>query len=81
VAPVLVKALTMPSPRIRYNAIETLHMIKDPSVVPSLIAVAKEPNEMPKIREHALRVSVRLDPSLAAARDRGDGKRHQSVDP
>jgi HEAT repeat protein len=64
VAPVLVKALTMPSPRVRYNAIETLHMIKDPGVVPSLIAVAKEPNEMPKIREHALRVSVRLDPSL-----------------
>lgn len=65
VSPVLVKALTMPSPRVRYNAIETLHIMKDPSVVPALIAVAKEPNEMPKIREHALRVAVRLDPSLA----------------
>lgn len=64
VTPVLVKALTMPSPRLRYNAIETLHMIKDPGIVPSLIAVAKEPNEMPKIREHALRVAVRLDPLL-----------------
>lgn len=64
VTPVLVKGLTMPSPRLRYNAIETLHMIKDPSIVPALIAVAKEPNEMPKIREHALRVAVRLDPSL-----------------
>ncbi len=65
VSPVLVKALTMPSPRIRYNAIETLHIMKDPSVVPALIAASKEPNEMPKIREHALRVAVRLDPTLA----------------
>jgi len=65
VSPVLVKALTMSSPRVRYNAIETLHIMKDPSVVPALIAVAKDTNEMPKIREHALRVAVRLDPSLA----------------
>ena len=65
VSPVLVKALTMSSPRVRYNAIETLHIMKDPSVVPALITVAKDPNEMPKIREHALRVAVRLDPSLA----------------
>jgi hypothetical protein len=64
VSPIVVKALTMPSPRVRYNAIETLHIMKDPSVVPALIAVAKEPNEMPKIREHALRVAVRLDSSL-----------------
>ena len=28
VVPVLIKALTMPSPRIRYNAIETLSMMK-----------------------------------------------------
>jgi len=65
VSPVLVKALTMSSPRVRYNAIETLHIMKDPSVVPALITVAKDTNEMPKIREHALRVAVRLDSSLA----------------
>ncbi len=65
VVPVLIKALTMANPRIRYNAIETLLLIKDPSAVPSLIAVAKDPNEMPRIREHALRVAVRLDPALA----------------
>lgn len=59
--PILAKALTMPSPRVRYNAIETLLLIKDPSVVPALLQVAKEPNELPRIREHALRVAVRLD--------------------
>lgn len=62
--PVVVKALTMPGPRIRYNAIETLLLIKDPSAVPALIQVAKEPKEVPRIREHALRVAVRLDPAL-----------------
>lgn len=61
--PVLVKALSMPSPRARYNAIETLLMIKDPSVVPALIQSAKEPTEVPRVREHALRVAVRLDPT------------------
>lgn len=65
VVPVLVKALTMPGPRTRYNAIETMMMIKDPGAAPSLIEVAKQPNEMPRIREHALRVGVRLDPSVA----------------
>ncbi|MGH7261226.1 MAG: HEAT repeat domain-containing protein [Nitrospiraceae bacterium] len=65
VVPVLVKALTMSSPRIRYNAIETLLLIKDPSAAPALIPVAKDPNEMPRVREHALRVAVRLDPALA----------------
>lgn len=64
VVPVLVKALTMPGPRLRYNAIETLLMIKDPGAVPALIESAKEPNEMTRVREHALRVAVRLDPSL-----------------
>lgn len=63
VVPVLVKALTMPGPRIRYNAIETLSMLKAASAVPDLLNTAKQPNEMPRIREHALRVSVRLDPS------------------
>jgi len=60
--PVLVKALTMPSPRIRYNAIETLSMIKGVSGVPALLTTAKEPNEIPRVREHALRVAIRLDP-------------------
>jgi len=64
VVPVVIKALTMPGTRIRYNAIETLLLIKDPSAVPALIQVAKEPKEMPRVREHALRVSVRLDPAL-----------------
>lgn len=63
VVPVLVKALTMPGPRIRYNAIETLSILNAASAVPALLDTAKQPNEMPRIREHALRVSVRLDPS------------------
>ena len=61
--PVLVKALTMPSPRIRYNAIETLSMIKGVSGVPALLTTAKETNEIPRVREHALRVAIRLDPA------------------
>ena len=63
--PVLTKALKMPGTRIRYNAIETLLMIKDPGAVPALLDVAMEPNEMPRIREHALRAAVRLDPAAA----------------
>jgi len=63
--PVLVKALTMPGPRIRYNAIETISMLKSVSAVPSLITAAKEPNEIPRVREHALRVAVRIDASKA----------------
>ncbi len=65
VVPVLVQALTMPSPRIRYNAIETLSMMKAISGVPALLATAKEPNEIPRVREHALRVAIRLEPSMA----------------
>jgi hypothetical protein len=61
--PVLVKALTMPSPRIRYNAIETLSMMKGVSGVPALLVTAKDPNELPRVREHALRVAIRLDPA------------------
>ena len=61
--PVLVKALTMPGPRTRYNAIETLSMLNATSAVPSLIEAAKDPNEIPRVREHALRVAIRLDPS------------------
>jgi len=55
VTPILVKALTMPDPRLRYNAIETMKMIKDPSVAPALVKSAIEPLEMPRVREHALR--------------------------
>jgi hypothetical protein len=61
--PVLVKGLTMPGPRTRYNAIETLSMLNAASAVPALIKVAKDPNEIPRVREHALRVAIRLDPS------------------
>lgn len=61
--PVLIKALTMPSPRIRYNAIETLLMMKGVAAVPALISTAIEPNEIPRVREHALRVAIRLDAS------------------
>jgi hypothetical protein len=61
--PVLVKALTMPGPRTRYNAIETLSMLNAASAVPALIASAKDPNEIPRVREHALRVAIRLDAS------------------
>lgn len=64
VVPVLVKALEMPGSRIRYNAIETLLIMKEPSAVPALVEVAKHQQEYPKVREHALRVAVRLDPAL-----------------
>ena len=63
--PVLVKGLTMPGPRIRYNVIETISMLKAASAVPALIVTAKELNEIPRVREHALRVAVRLDPAKA----------------
>jgi len=63
VVPVLVKGLTMPGPRIRYNTIETLSMLHATGAVPSLLTTAKEPNEIPRVREHALRVAVRLDAS------------------
>ena len=59
--PVLVKGLTMAGPRIRYNTIETISMLKATSAVPALAMAAKEPNEIPRVREHALRVAVRLD--------------------
>lgn len=63
--PVLTKALTLPGPRIRYNAIETLSMIKAPAAAPALLEAAKSGTELPRIREHALRVAVRLDPQQA----------------
>lgn len=81
VTPVLVKALTMPGPRIRYNAIETVSMLKAVSAVPALLQTAQQANELPRIREHALRVSVRLDPMStppaiqAMAKDQHDSVR------
>jgi HEAT repeat protein len=65
VVPVVTKALTMSGPRIRYNAIETLSMLKSPAAVPALLETAKQPNELPRIREHALRTAIRLDPTSA----------------
>jgi len=67
VVPVVTKALTMSGPRIRYNAIETLSMLKSPAAAPALLETAKQPNELPRIREHALRTAVRLDPASAPA--------------
>ena len=61
--PHLIKALKMPGSRIRFNAVETLSMIKDPSAVPALVEIALDPNEEPKVRSHALRVATRLDPN------------------
>jgi hypothetical protein len=67
VIPVVTKGLTMPGPRVRYNAIETLSMIKAPAAVPALLETAKLSSEIPRIREHALRVAVRLDSLQAPA--------------
>lgn len=61
VVPVLVKALTMPGVRLRYNAIETLKIINDPAAIPHLLKVAVNTEEMTRVRAHALRTSVRLD--------------------
>ena len=61
--PHLVKALKMPGSRIRFNAVETLSMIKDSSAVPALVEVALDPKEEIKVRSHALRVATRLDPN------------------
>jgi HEAT repeat protein len=63
--PVLVKGLAMSGPRIRYNVIETVSMLKAVSAVPALVGTAKELNEIPRVREHALRVAVRLDAAKA----------------
>ena len=61
--PYLVKALKMPGPRLRYNAIETLSLIKDPASVPGLLEVALDKNEMSRIRNHAIRTATRIDSS------------------
>jgi hypothetical protein len=61
--PYLLKALKRPGPRVRYNAIETLSMITEPSSVPGLLDVAMDKNEMSRIRSHAIRTATRIDPS------------------
>jgi len=63
--PVLAKALQHPSRRIRINAIETMFMIKDKAAVPILNSVAANEQEIPAVREKALRVAIRLDPARA----------------
>ena len=60
--PVIIKALMMPDTRVRYNAIETLKIIKVPSSVPALLESAMNVNEVTRIRAHALRTAVRIDP-------------------
>ncbi len=62
VVPVLVKALKLPGSRLRYNAIETLSIIKDPQAVPALLDAARDREEVTRVRAHALRVAVRLAP-------------------
>lgn len=80
--PVLAKALQHPSRRVRMNTIETLSLIKDKSAVPPLSTLAANAQEMPAVREKALRVIVRLDagnalPALQAmASDPSDGVRN-----
>ena len=63
--PVLVNALNNPSRRIRLNAIEAIYLIKDKSAISALNAVAGNPEEIPAVREKALRVAIRLDPENA----------------
>ena len=80
--PVLAGALRHPSRRVRMNAIEILSLIKDKSAVPFLGTLAANAQEMPAVREKALRVIVRLDadnalPALQAmASDPSDGIRN-----
>jgi HEAT repeat protein len=40
-------------------------MMKATSAVPVLVGTAKDVNEIPRVREHAVRVAIRLDPSKA----------------
>src|SRR5207253_3560367 len=61
--PVLVTALNHPSRRVRMNAIEAMYLIKDKSVLPALTTVAANSAEIPPVREKALRVAIRLDPT------------------
>ena len=60
--PVLAEALKHPSRRVRMNAIESLYLTKDKSAVPFLNALASNIEEIPAVREKALRTAIRLDP-------------------
>jgi hypothetical protein len=60
--PSLTKALRMPGDRLRFNAVETLSMIKDPASVPALLERAVDVKEIPRVRAHAIRVATRIDP-------------------
>ena len=62
VVPILVKALKMSGTRLRYNAIETLSIIKGTAAVPNLLDAALDSDEVIRVRERALRVAVKLDP-------------------
>src|SRR5437879_3382109 len=63
--PVLAKGVRHPSRRVRMNAIETMSIIKDKAAAPILTAVAATEEEIPAVREKALRVAIRLDPAHA----------------
>src|SRR5438105_5697512 len=65
--PILAKGLQHPSRRVRMNALETLSMIKDKSAVPYLNAQAANQQETAAVREKALLVAIRLDPSNAVS--------------
>ena len=83
--PVLVTALNHPSRRVRLNAIEAIYLIKDKSALSALNAVAANPQEIPAVREKALRVAIRLDPDNAEpaleamAKDRDEAIRNTVV--
>ena len=62
VVPIVIKGLTMPGVRIRYNSVETLKIINDPQAVPYLLKAALNKNDLVRIRAHALRTAVRIDP-------------------
>src|SRR5437879_7152975 len=59
--PVLAKGVRHPSRRVRINAIETMSMIKDKAAVPILNAVAANEEEIPAMREKALRIAIRFE--------------------
>src|SRR3989442_3093740 len=61
----LFRSVRHPSRRVRINAIETMSMIKDKAAVPILNAVAANEEEIPAVREKALRGAIRLDPGHA----------------
>ena len=65
--PYLIKALKMPGTRLRYNAIETISMVKAPSAVPALLEVALNEHEMARVRAHAIRTATRVDPTQVAS--------------